>query len=54
MGVRRLFTEAVVELLEELEALPRHRTVVGAEERVDEHTRGRQTSGGRRRRGDFG
>jgi len=54
--VRGLFAEAVVELLQELEAFPGHRTAVGAEERVDEHAGGRETGGyrRRRRRGDFG
>lgn len=64
LRVGRLFAETVVKLLQELEALPRHRaTAVGAEERVDEHAGGGETSGGggghrgrrrRRRRGDFG
>lgn len=52
-AVRGLFAKAVVELLQELEALARHRAVVGAEERVDEHAgRGKPGGrGGRRRRG---
>lgn len=60
-AVRGLFAEAVVELLQELEALARHRAVVGAEERVDEHAGGGKAGGrggrrrrGRRRRRDFG
>lgn len=58
-AVRGLFAEAVVQFLQELEALARHRAVVGAEERVDEHAGGGEPGGrgghrrGRRRR-DFG
>lgn len=59
-GVGGLLAEAVVQVLQELEALPGHRAVdVGAEERVDEHAGGREAGGrdrrrrGRRRRGDF-
>jgi len=47
-----LFAEAVVEVLQELKALPGHGAVdVGAEECVDEHAGGREPCrGGRRRR----
>jgi len=59
-GVGGLFAEAVIEVLQELKALPGHRAVdVGAEECVDEHAGGREPGGGGRRRrgrrrGDFG
>lgn len=50
-GVGGLFAEAIVEVLQELKALPGHRAVdVTAEERVDEHAGGREPGGGGRRR----